>query len=168
MGWTFEQNRPIYTQLVEQLQMRIICGRYMPGDKLKSVREMAAEAAVNPNTMQKAFAELERTGLIYTQRTAGRFVTEDDELIRQYRRRIALEKIEEFMKAMKEMGYSRQEVIALMERDREEAGAAGDEAASNETAGNGAAGIGPDETAGEVRNETAPQQEEAQKGEMNL
>ncbi len=158
MGWTFEQNRPIYTQLVEQLQMRIICGRYMPGDKLKSVREMAAEAAVNPNTMQKAFAELERTGLIYTQRTAGRFVTEDDELIRQYRRRIALEKIEEFMKAMKEMGYSREEVIALMERDREEAGAAGD----------GAAGIGPDETAGEVRNETAPQQEEAQKGEMNL
>ena len=158
MGWIFEQNRPIYTQLVEQLQMRIICGRYKPGDKLKSVREMAAEAAVNPNTMQKAFAELERTGLIYTQRTAGRFVTEDEDLIRQYRQRIALEKIEEFMKAMKEMGYSREEVIALMERDREEAGAAGD----------GAAGIGPDETAGEVRNETAPQQEEAQKGEMNL
>ena len=158
MAWQFDDERPIYTQLLEKIRVFIISGQYPPGSKLPPVRELAAEASVNPNTMQKAFAELERTGLIYTQRTAGRFVTEDDELIRQYRRRIALEKIEEFMKAMKEMGYSREEVIALMERDREEAGAAGD----------GAAGIGPDETAGEVRNETAPQQEEAQKGEMNL
>ena len=147
MGWIFEQNRPIYTQLLEQLQMRIICGQYTPGDKLKSVREMAAEAAVNPNTMQKAFAELERTGLIYTQRTAGRFVTEDGELIRRYRRRIALEKIEEFMKAMKEMGYSREEVIALMERDQEEK---------------------EEQEKQEKQEEAAPQKEEAQKGERNL
>ena len=159
MGWIFEQNRPIYTQLVEQLQTRIICGRYKPGDKLKSVREMAAEAAVNPNTMQKAFAELERTGLIYTQRTAGRFVTEDEDLIRQYRQRIALEKIEEFMKAMSEMGYTREEVMVLMERDREKSRAADQE--KDRTAD-----ARFDEAARIDEKEAAPQ--EAQKGEMDL
>lgn len=120
MGWTFELNRPIYTQLLEQIQMRIICGAYAPGQKLPSVRELAQEAAVNPNTMQKALAELERTQLIYTQRTAGRFVTEDTQLIRDCRRRMAMERIDEFMKAMQELGYSREEILTLMKQDWEE------------------------------------------------
>ena len=74
MPWNLDSSRPIYLQIIERVQMDIITGRYQPGDKLPSVRDLAQEAAVNPNTMQKALSELERSGLIYSQRTSGRFV----------------------------------------------------------------------------------------------
>lgn len=77
MAWELDSDRPIFIQIVERIQMEIISGKYSPGDKLPSVRELAAVAAVNPNTMQKALTELERTGLVYSQRTSGRFITED-------------------------------------------------------------------------------------------
>ena len=77
MPWSFQADTPIYTQLVARLQEQIVSGAYPPGSKLPSVRDLAADAGVNPNTVQRAFAELERLGLIYTQRTAGKFVTED-------------------------------------------------------------------------------------------
>ena len=76
MAWTLDSDRPIFLQIVERIQTDIVSGRYQPGDKLPSVRDLAAEASVNPNTMQKAFAELERTGLVYSRRTSGRFITE--------------------------------------------------------------------------------------------
>ena len=85
MAWDLDADRPIYAQLVERIQMQIVSGQYLPGGKLPSVRDLAAVAAVNPNTMQKAFAELERSGLIITQRTNGRTVTEDEEMIRKIR-----------------------------------------------------------------------------------
>ena len=78
MEWIFEQGRPIYTQIVEQIRINIANGTYEPGQQLPSVRDLAMEAAVNPNTMQRAFSELERDGLIYTVRTSGRFVTEEE------------------------------------------------------------------------------------------
>ena len=81
MPWELNSTEPIYTQIINRLQMDIVSGNYQPGEKLPSVREIAAEASVNPNTMQKAFAELERIGLVYTQRTNGRFITEDKDLI---------------------------------------------------------------------------------------
>ena len=81
MAWELDSDRPIYAQLVERIQTEIVSGYYPPGGKLPSVRELASVAAVNPNTMQKAFAELERSGLIVTQRTNGRTVTEDVEKI---------------------------------------------------------------------------------------
>ena len=81
MAWVLEDGRPIYAQLVERLQVQIVSGAYPPGGKLPSVRELAAVAEVNPNTMQKAFAELEKSGLIITQGTNGRVVTEDERLI---------------------------------------------------------------------------------------
>ena len=81
MPWNLDSSRPIYLQIIERVQMDIITGRYQPGDKLPSVRDLAQEAAVNPNTMQKALSELERSGLIYSQRTSGRFVTEDQNMI---------------------------------------------------------------------------------------
>jgi len=77
MSWSFQADMPIYTQLVARLQEQIVSGVYPPGGKLPSVRDLAAEAGVNPNTVQRAFADLEREGLIYTQRTAGKFVAED-------------------------------------------------------------------------------------------
>ena len=81
MEWELKSDRPIYTQLLEELKRRIVSGYYKPGEKLMPVRELAQEAKVNPNTMQKALVELEELGLIYTERTNGKFVTEDEKLI---------------------------------------------------------------------------------------
>lgn len=110
MAWDLDSDRPIYAQLVERLQMQIVSGQYEPGGKLPSVRELAAVAAVNPNTMQKAFAELERSGLIITQRTNGRTVTEDTGLIGEIREELAKGYAEEFFCRMGELGFSEQEV----------------------------------------------------------
>ena len=89
MPWTLNSERPIYAQIVEKIQMDIISGVYAPGDRLPSVRELAAEASVNPNTMQKALTELERTELVYSVRTSGRFITEDTALITQVKEELA-------------------------------------------------------------------------------
>ena len=79
MAWKLDNDRPIYAQIVEKIKLRIISGFYQPGSKLPSVRDLALEAGVNPNTMQKAFAELENSGLLITMRTSGRMVTEDED-----------------------------------------------------------------------------------------
>ena len=115
MAWKFDSDRPIYTQLTRQIQMRIVSGYYPPGGKLPSVRELAAEAAVNPNTMQKAFAELERFGLSITLRTNGRIVTEDTGMINETRRKLAGEYLEQFIAQMQELGFSRDEIITFIE-----------------------------------------------------
>ena len=116
MGWTLDKNRPIYLQLVEELQSRIVSGAYPPGAKIDSVRDLAAEAAVNPNTMQKAFAELERSGLIVTQRTSGRTVTEDTELIRNTREQLAVGHVRNFINNMQELGYQSEEIRNLFDK----------------------------------------------------
>jgi DNA-binding transcriptional regulator YhcF (GntR family) len=115
MAWELDADRPIYAQLVERIRMQIVSGYYQPGGKLPSVRELAATAAVNPNTMQKAFAELERTGLIITQRTNGRNVTEDEELIAGVKQGMAREHMEVFFSKMKELGFTKEEIKALVD-----------------------------------------------------
>ncbi|MCI5842997.1 MAG: GntR family transcriptional regulator [Clostridiales bacterium] len=115
MGWTLDKNRPIYLQLVETLQSRIVSGAYPPGAKIDSVRDLAAEAAVNPNTMQRALAELEQSGLLRAERTAGRFVTEDKTLIADVRRQLARERVEAFARDMAVLGYRRSELPALLQ-----------------------------------------------------
>ena len=119
MGWEFDSKRPIYLQLVEQLQSRIVSGTYPPGGRMDTVRELAADAAVNPNTMQRALAELEQSGLLRTERTSGRFVTEDVGLISAVRRKLANEKIGVFIKDMQVLGYEKQDVIDLMREQME-------------------------------------------------
>jgi DNA-binding transcriptional regulator YhcF (GntR family) len=114
MAWEMEQDRPIYVQLIEKIQMRIISGFYPPGSKLPSVRELAAEAGVNPNTMQKAFSELERSGLLTTMRTSGRVVTEDEEKIRTVREVLAERQAEQYFAMMKEIGFTRKEAIEIV------------------------------------------------------
>lgn len=114
MAWDLGTDRPIYSQLVERLQMQIVSGQYPPGGKLPSVRELAAVAAVNPNTMQKAFAELERSGLIVTQRTNGRNVTEDVQQIQDIRANLAKEQMDTFFTRMKELGYAERETLELL------------------------------------------------------
>lgn len=114
MAWSLNSDRPIWAQLVEKIQMQIVSGVYRPGSRLPSVREFAAEASVNPNTMQKAFAELERSGLIVTQRTSGRTVTDNSAMIQNIRRDLALEQVTVFLNKMKELGYTSNQVIDLL------------------------------------------------------
>ena len=98
MPWNLNSSRPIFLQLIEIIQMDIISGKYPPGGKLPSVRDLAAQAAVNPNTMQKALSELERSGLVFSQRTSGRFITEDKHMIEELKSTLAKEKIKESIK----------------------------------------------------------------------
>lgn len=114
MAWELDSDRPIYAQLVERIQMQIISGYYPPGGKLPSVRDLAMEAAVNPNTMQKAFAELERSGLIITQRTSGRTVTEDIVMIGEIKQELAKEHLKDFIEKMKELGITKEEILSLI------------------------------------------------------
>ena len=119
MKWYIDSDRPIYKQLVEQIELRIISGVYAPGDKLESVREMAMDAGVNPNTMQKALAELERMELVFAQRTSGRFITEDLKVIEEAKKNLAVQEIGAFLEKMKKLGMGRNEILALMEKIEE-------------------------------------------------
>ncbi|MBR9938232.1 GntR family transcriptional regulator [Oscillospiraceae bacterium Marseille-Q3528] len=120
MPWNLDNNRPIYLQLVERIQMDIVSGVYHAGDKLPSVRELAADAAVNPNTMQKAFTELERSGLVYTQRTNGRYITEDQERISRVREELARECTQSYLSNIRRLGYEREQALALAQKIIEE------------------------------------------------
>lgn len=120
MPWNLDSSRPIYLQIIERVQMDIITGRYQPGDKLPSVRDLAQEAAVNPNTMQKALSELERSGLIYSQRTSGRFITEDKELIHQMKKELAAAEVSAFVAHIKQLGITPEEIRQLLAETIEE------------------------------------------------
>ncbi|MBE6024275.1 MAG: GntR family transcriptional regulator [Cellulosilyticum sp.] len=114
MPWEFDNSKPIYIQLVEALQFKIISGSIPIGGKLSSVRELAEEAGVNPNTMQRALAELERQGLVFANRTSGRYVTEDEEHIKAIRKQYAIGKIQEVTTALIQLGYSKEELLDLI------------------------------------------------------
>lgn len=115
MAWTFDESKPIYIQLVELLKLKIISGQIAVGSKLASVRELAEEAGVNPNTMQRALAELERQELVFSQRTSGRFVTEDIELIQKNRTDYAIQRIGEMTSTLLQLGYTRNELLTLID-----------------------------------------------------
>ena len=115
MSEQFDSSRPIYAQLVERLKAKILAGTYPPGGHLDSVRDMAAAAGVNPNTMQRALAQLETEGLVRTERTAGRYVTEDTMLIEQLRAEAARNLTAEFLEKMRGIGYGLEQAAALLE-----------------------------------------------------
>lgn len=114
MPWNLDSDRPIFIQIIEKIQMDIISGLYAPGDKLPSVRELAQEASVNPNTMQKALSELERTGLVYAQRTSGRYITEDTAMIADLKSKLARDIVTQFLDNMQKLGIQEKEVISLI------------------------------------------------------
>lgn len=122
MQWQFSNEMPIYSQLVEQIKIGIVSGMFPPGERLPSVRDLATEAGVNPNTMQRAMTELERDGLVYSQRTAGRFVTEDHAVIEAAKRDLAQRHIHAFLAAMLRLGYGQEEIISLLEQEHQEEG----------------------------------------------
>ena len=114
MAEQFDTSRPIYAQLVERLKARILAGTYPPGGHLDSVRDLAAAAGVNPNTMQRALAQLEAEGLVRTERTSGRFVTEDTDLIEQLRASAARNIAADFLEKMRSIGYTPQQAAELL------------------------------------------------------
>lgn len=114
MKWIFRGDRPIYAQLIEQLERGILSGEYPPGSAVPSVRTLALEAEVNPNTMQRALAELEGKGLLHTHRTAGRTVTEDRTMIDKTRENLAKAHVEAFFEGMKYIGIGEAEAAKLI------------------------------------------------------
>ena len=117
MKWLFSSDAPIYAQLIEQIKVGIVAGAFPPGERLPSVRDLATDAGVNPNTMQRAMTELERDGLVYSQRTTGRFVTEDQTMIEQAKRGLAERHIKTFMEAMDRLGFRWEEVLILLQQE---------------------------------------------------
>ncbi|MFC3927055.1 GntR family transcriptional regulator [Streptococcus caprae] len=112
MAWKFNEKSPIYAQIAQQIKMQIISHEIKSGDQLPTVRDLAEIAGVNPNTMQRAFTELEREGMVYSQRTAGRYVTQDEELIAQIRHQIAENEIQSFILNMRKIGFADVDIIS--------------------------------------------------------
>ncbi|RKI30711.1 GntR family transcriptional regulator [bacterium 1xD8-6] len=114
MEWKFTDDIPIYQQIMDIIKQQIASGELAVGEKLPSVREMALAAGVNPNTMQKALAELEREGLLYSKRTAGRFVAEQEEIKKGLQEELLMGYIETFLKNMAKLGYTVEEVVEII------------------------------------------------------
>ena len=115
MDYIFDNERPIYIQLVEKIRLEIVSGKLKSGERLPSVRELALIARVNPNTMQKALGQLEDEGLIYTERTNGKFVTDNKELIEKIKKELAEEKVNNYLNDMKNIGISYQEAVIYLQ-----------------------------------------------------
>ena len=120
MEWRIRADLPIYAQLIFQIKLAIVSGEYLPGERLASVRELAMDAGVNPNTMQRALQELEREGMVYTQRTSGRFVTEDTKVIESAKKQLAEDQIKDFLEQMGRLGYPKEEILSLLKASIEE------------------------------------------------
>lgn len=116
MEWKLNDSRPIWMQLQEQLEKRILSGTYPPGGRMPSVRELAAQAGVNPNTMQRALSSLDETGLTVTNRTTGRMVTEDEGILEATRAELSKSMIEQFFRSAAELGYTKERALELLKR----------------------------------------------------
>ena len=114
MEYQFSNDKPIYLQLMDVFKVAIVSGELPRGQRLESVRDLAIVAKVNPNTMQKALSELERIGLVRTERTSGRFITDDEELILSMKKEIAEKEIALFLEKMKQLGLTKDSVIKLI------------------------------------------------------
>ena len=114
MNFEFNNNVPIYVQIVEQLKIHIISGKIKPGGRLPSVRELALMLKVNPNTLQKALQELEEIKLIYTERTNGKFVTENQKLINKYKNEYALELSKKYLDNMEQIDFKLNDTIKYL------------------------------------------------------
>lgn len=116
LDWKFNNDSPIYQQIMEQIKAMIATGILKAGDKLPSVRELAIEAEVNPNTMQKALSELEREGLLCSKRTSGRFVSDNPANARHLQEEMMMDFVKTFIENMKKLGYSLEDCLKLIEK----------------------------------------------------
>lgn len=120
MKWVFKDGIPIYSQIVDHMKLHIASGAYKMGDKIPSVRELAVEAGVNPNTMQRAFAELERDGLLHSERTKGRFITEEENVLGNMKKELGRNFIREMFENMKKLGMSNEEILQAVQNQAKE------------------------------------------------
>lgn len=111
MDWEFTDDTPVYLQIMNQVKVRIAAGILQPGEKIAPVRELAMEAGVNPNTMQKALAELEREGVLYSKRTSGRFVAENEKQTQGLQQQMAASQMENYLAAMQQLGYDSEQAV---------------------------------------------------------
>ena len=118
MEYSFDNERQIYIQLVEIIRIQIVSGKLKKGQKIPSVRELALIMKVNPNTMQKALVELENEKLIYTERTNGKYVTEDEKLIEKVKKELAKEKVKNYLNSMNSIGISFEEALKYLQELR--------------------------------------------------
>ena len=125
MAWQFSNDKPIFQQLIDRISTDIVSGKYKPGEKLESVRELALTVGVNPNTMQRALSELEGTGLIYTKRASGRYISENPQLTQTVLEKLVREKSLEFIGAMRDLGLSGQQITETIQKLISEAGTDG-------------------------------------------
>ena len=122
MSWSFSNDKPIFQQLKDIIVLKIIKGEYPPGAKLEGVRELAVNAGVNPNTMQRALSDVEETGIIYTMRVDGRYVTDDKEKINEVRSAYVAEKIDGFLNSVGELGLDKKEILDAIQFEIEKRG----------------------------------------------
>ena len=111
MDWNFKEGFPIYKQIVDQMSQFIASGAIKPGGRLASVRELALDAGVSPNTMQRALSELERHGLLHSERTSGRFITDDENVLKKLRSDLSMGYIEEFFINLEKLGLTNEEIV---------------------------------------------------------
>ena len=117
MQWNLDNNSPLYLQIANGVKRKIISGEYMPGCRIDSVRDLAQQTGVNPNTMQRALGRLEDEGLLMTNRTSGKYVTEDTLMIEKLKQELAKEYIANFLTSMEQVGFSREEIIDLLKTE---------------------------------------------------
>lgn len=120
MKYEFDNNVPIYLQIIEEIKNRIVAGTLAPGQQLDSVRAMAAEFEVNPNTIQRALSELEQRHLVYSQRTRGRFVTEDTRMIKILRHKMAVSEIRNAVERLRLLGFDSEEIESIFRESIED------------------------------------------------
>lgn len=114
MNFKLDNKMPIYVQIVDYMKKKIIIGEFKGGDRLPSVRDFASEIKVNPNTVQRVYAELEGDELIYTQRGIGKFVTEDKNVVSKLKKDVFNDTITGFIKESKELGFTKEELISII------------------------------------------------------
>lgn len=119
MAWSFHSDKAVYLQIAERIKKAVLSGAYAPGEQLPSVRQLALEAAVNPNTVQHAFAQLESEGIILSRGTQGRFVTEDADTVEACRNAMAQQYAAAFLKDLQQLGVSREQAITMIQEGHE-------------------------------------------------
>ncbi|WP_125152954.1 GntR family transcriptional regulator [Clostridium rectalis] len=120
MGIRFDDKTPIYIQIMDYIKQGIVSGKLNRGDKLPSVREMATKFRVNPNTLQRAYQELERQGITYTQRGTGTFVKEDENMVDELKNNLASNIVNSFIEGMKKIGFSNEDIIKVISKKLKE------------------------------------------------
>ena len=117
MQWNLDNNSPLYLQIADKIKLGIVSGQYSPGSRIDSVRDFAEKTGVNPNTMQRALSKLEDEGLLLTNRTSGKYVTEDLQMIDKFKQELAKEYIKNFLASMEQTGFSKEDILSLLKSE---------------------------------------------------